>query len=1069
MPISRFFIDRPIFAAVVSLFITIVGGIAYLGLPVTQFPEISPPTITVAATYPGAGAQTVADTVAAVIEQEINGVDGMIYMYSQSTQQGTLSITVTFDVGYDIDKAQVLVQNRVAAAEPRLPEEVRRSGVQVRKNSPDLLLVVHMISPDKTYDQVYISNYAMLNVRDALARIPGVGEVNAFGAREYSMRVWLDPERIAGLNLTAEEILAALRQQNVQVAGGAVGEPPMPNQGAFEQSLQLRGRLIDPREFEEIVIKMGPDARTVKLKDVARVELGAISYNTYGYMDRVPATVLAVTQAPGSDALKTASVVKAAMAQMAPSFPKGLEYRIIYNPTEFIEVSIKALMLTILEAIALVVLVIIIFLQTWRATLVPLLAIPISLIGTCAVMLALGYSINSLTLFGLVLSVGIVVDDAIVVVENVERRLQEGLSPMEAARVTMDEVGTALIAIALVLVAVFVPSAFVGGITGAFFRQFAVTIATATIISVFVSLTLSPSLCARLFKPHQDHDATQHRRKSFGEIIMWPVHAGFRIFNRGFDALANGYARFVRGLSWTAPIMLLIYAGLMASAVMLVRSTPTGFIPATDRGIVTISMTLPPGASVERSNEVFKEANEIILATPGYKHTSGFVGRSGATFSNTSNAAALFSVLEDHSERDRLGLTIDSMTNDIRQRLSAIKEAQVLVFVPPAVRGMGNASGFSMRLQDRQALGSATLYKASQDLIERARQTPGIANIFTTFQISTPQVFVDVDRVKAQMLRVPVGTIFEALRVYMGSAYVNDFNMFGRPYKLVVQADANFRADPDNISRIRVRNADGQMVPLGSLVTFREISGPERVPRFNLFPTVEVNGTATSGVSSGQALDIMQQIATDVLPPGITFEWTDLSYQEKKAGRTGYLIFALSVLFVFLALAAQYESWSLPFSIILIVPMCLLAATFGVWMEGKDINILTQISFVVLIGLASKNAILIVEFARQIEEQGKDVVTATVEACRRRLRPIIMTSLAFTLGVVPLYLATGAGYEMRQALGIAVFWGMIGVTLFGLVFTPVFYITIRKLTIWRQGRRAARRGGPAAVSATPAE
>jgi hydrophobe/amphiphile efflux-1 (HAE1) family protein len=1067
MPISRFFIDRPIFAAVVSLFITIVGGIAYMALPVTQFPEISPPTITVSATYPGAGAQTVADTVAAVIEQEINGVDGMIYMYSQSTQQGTMSITVTFDVGYDIDKAQVLVQNRVAAAEPRLPEEVRRSGVQVRKNSPDLLLVVHMISPDSTYDQVYISNYALLNVRDALARIPGVGEVNAFGAREYSMRVWLDPERIAGLNLTAEEVLVALRQQNAQVAGGSVGEPPMPSQGAFEQSLQLRGRLLEAREFEEIVIKTGSDGRTVKLKDVARVELGAISYNTYGYMDRVPATVLAVTQAPGSDALKTASQVKAAMAQMAPSFPRGLEYRIIYNPTEFIEVSIKALMLTILEAIALVVLVIIIFLQTWRATLVPLLAIPISLIGTCSVMLALGYSINSLTLFGLVLSVGIVVDDAIVVVENVERRLREGLSPMEAARATMDEVGTALIAIALVLVAVFVPSAFVGGITGAFFRQFAVTIATATIISVFVSLTLSPSLAGRLFQPHDDHEGAP-RGKSIVDIVFWPVHAGFRLFNRGFGVLEHGYARFVRGLSWAAPIMLLIYVGLMAAAAMLVMATPTGFIPATDRGIVTISMTLPPGASIERTNEVFNQANEIILGTPGYKHTSGFVGRSGATFSNSSNAAALFSVLENHDERDRLGLTIDSMTADIRQRLSAIKDAQVLVFVPPAVRGMGNASGFSMRLQDRQALGSAALYKASQDLIERANQTPGIANLFTTFQISTPQVFVDVDRVKAQMLRVPVGTIFEALRVYMGSAYVNDFNMFGRPYKLVVQADASFRADPDNISRIRVRNADGQMVPLGSLVTFREISGPERVPRYNLFPTVEINGSAAPGVSSGQALEIMQKIAAETLPPGVTFEWTDLSYQEKKAGRTGYIIFALSVLFVFLALSAQYESWSLPFSIILIVPMCLLAATFGVWMEGKDINILTQISFVVLIGLACKNAILIVEFARQIEEEGKDIVTATVEACRRRLRPIIMTSLAFTLGVVPLYLAKGAGYEMRQALGIAVFWGMIGVTLFGLVFTPVFYIVIRRLTEWRRARRAGRQGH-ATAPATPAE
>jgi hydrophobe/amphiphile efflux-1 (HAE1) family protein len=1056
MQFSRFFIDRPIFAAVVSLFITIVGGIAYMALPVTQFPEISPPTITVSATYPGAGAQTVADTVAAVIEQEINGVDGMIYMYSQSTQQGTLAITVTFDVGYDIDKAQVLVQNRVAAAEPRLPEEVRRSGVKVRKNSPDLLMAIHMLSPDKTYDQVYTSNYALLNVRDALARIPGVGDVYAFGAREYSMRVWLDPERIAALNLTAEEVLNALRQQNAQAAGGALGEPPMPNQGAFEQSLQLRGRLVDAKEFEEIVIKSASEGRTVKLKDVARVELGAISYNTYGYMDRVPATVIVVTQAPGTDALKTASVVKETMAQMGPTFPPGLEYRIIYNPTEFIEVSIRALMLTILEAIALVVLVIIIFLQTWRATLIPLLAIPIALIGTCAVMLALGYSINSLTLFGLVLSVGIVVDDAIVVVENVERRLRDGHSPIEAARLTMDEVGTALIAILLVLVAVFVPSAFIEGITGAFFRQFAVTIAVATIISVFVSMTLSPSLAGRLFKPHVDHDAHDAPRKTLGQKLFLPIHAAFRLFNRGFDWLTRGYVGYVRSLAWASPILLVVYVCLMATAGWLIMRTPTGFIPATDRGAVIVSLSLPPGASIDRTNEVFQQANDIILSTPGYKHTSGYVGRSGTTFTNASNGSAIFAILENHDERTRLGLTIDSMTDDLRKRLAVIQDAQALVFVPPAVRGMGNASGFSMRLQDRLALGSVALFNASQDLIAAVNKEPRIARAFTSFQISTPQIFVDVDRVKAQMLRVPVSAIFEALRIYMGSAYVNDFNMFGRPYRLVIQADASFRADPANVSRIRVRSTDGQMVPLGSLVTFNEVAGPERVPRYNLFPAVEVNGQAAPGISSGQALEIMQKIADDVLPPGVTFEWTDLSYQEKKAGRTGYYIFALSVLFVFLALAAQYESWSLPLAIILIVPMCLLSATFGVWFEGKEINILTQISFVVLIGLASKNAILIVEFARQQEEFGNDVVTATVEACRMRLRPIIMTSLAFTLGVVPLYLATGAGFEMRQALGIAVFWGMIGVTSFGLIFTPVFYIVIRRITLRSKARRAAR-------------
>ncbi len=1043
MRLSRFFIDRPIFAAVISLFLTIIGGIAYVALPITQFPEITPPTITISASYPGASAQTVADTVAAVIEQEVNGVDGMLYMYSQSTADGSLAITVTFEIGYDVDKAQVLVQNRVASAEPRLPEEVRRSGVTVRKNSPDLLLVVHMVSPDKTYDQVYISNFALLNVRDVLARIEGVGGVNAFGAREYSMRVWLDPERIAALRLSAEEVLAALRAQNVQVAGGAIGEPPMQSTGAFQRSLQLKGRLKEPHEFDEIVIKSQADGRTVRLKDVARTELGAINYNTYGYQDRYPATVLVVTQAPGSDALKTASAIKGAMVSLAQTFPKGLEYRIVYNPTEFIEVSIRELNKTIIEAVALVVLVVLLFLQTWRATIIPVVAVPISLIGTCAVMLLLGYSINSLTLFGMVLSVGVVVDDAIVVVENIERRMQEGLSSIEASRLSMDEVGTALIAIALVLTAVFIPTAFVGGITGAFYRQFAVTIATATVISAFVSLTLSPALAAILFKPHAaDHGG----RLGIGGLIMWPVKAFFRAFNWGFDRLARGYGALVRGLARIAPVLLLVYVGLVGLAGWLVMKTPTGFIPATDRGIVIVSLTLPAGASIERTDRVMKEVNEIVLATPGYKHTSGYAGRSGATFTNASNAAAVFCVLDDHAEREKKGLTIHTMTAELRRRLSVIQEANIIVIVPPAVRGIGNASGFSMRLQDRLGIGSEELSRAAQELIRTANATPGIQNTFTTFQTLTPQIFVDVDRVKAQMLRVPLSNIFEALRIYMGSAYVNDFNMFGRTYRVTAQADGNFRLDADNVSRIRVRNADGNMVPLGTLVTFKEVAGPERVPRYNLFPTVEIQGTSAPGISSGQALALMQDVAAQSLPEGVTFEWTDLSFQEKRAGRTGYYIFALSVLFVFLALAAQYESWSLPLAIILIVPMCLLSATFGVWLHGQDINILTQIAFVVLIGLAAKNAILIVEFARQLEEQGRDAVTAAVEACRLRLRPILMTSLAFTLGVLPLYWATGAGAEMRQALGIAVFWGMIGVTLFGLIFTPVFYVVIRRLT-----------------------
>ena len=1064
MRLSRFFIDRPIFAAVLSLFVTIIGAIAYMGLAVTQFPEITPPTISVTANYPGASAATVADTVAAVIEQEVNGVDGMLYMYSQSTADGVMTLTVTFEIGYDVDKAQVLVQNRVASADPRLPEEVRRNGVTVRKNSPDLLLVVHMVSPDKTYDQVYISNYALLNVRDVLARVEGAGSVFAFGAREYSMRVWLDPERVAALGLSAEEVTAALRQQNVQVAGGSVGEPPMAQQGAFQQSLQLKGRLKDPKEFDEIVIKSTADGRTVRLKDVARTELGAISYNTYGYQDRHPATVLVVTQAPGSDALKSANAIKATMAELSKNFPKGLEYRIVYNPTEFIEVSIRELYKTILEAVVLVVLVVLLFLQTWRATIIPVVAVPISLIGTCAMMLALGYSINTLTLFGLVLAVGIVVDDAIVVVENIERRLKEGLSPLEASRLSMDEVGTALIAIALVLSAVFIPTAFVGGITGAFYRQFAVTIATATIISAFVSLTLSPALAALLFKPHDD--GSQPRRKSFGATLMRPVHWFFDAFNRVFDRFANGYAALVRQSARVSGVMLVAFAGFVGLAGWLVATTPSGFIPATDRGIVIVSLTLPPGASIERTHTLMKEVNEIILATPGFKHTSGYAGRSGATFTNASNAAAIFTVLESHEARDEKGLNLTAMVADLRRRLAGLQDATAIVIVPPVVRGMGNASGFAMRLQDKMGIGSQELSQIAQDLIRTANSTPGIQNTFTTFQAVTPQIFVDIDRDKAQMLRVPLNNVFEALRIYMGSAYVNDFNMFGRTWRVTAQADGVFRLDADNVNRIKVRNGDGQMVPLGSLVRFREIVGPERVPRYNLFPTVEVQGSSAPGVSSGQALAIMTDVAARTLPEGVTFEWTDLSFQEKRAGRTGYYIFALSVLFVFLALAAQYESWSLPLAIILIVPMCLLSATAGVRFHGQDINILTQIAFVVLIGLAAKNAILIIEFARQLEDRGYELVEAAVEACRLRLRPILMTSLAFTLGVLPLYWAKGAGAEMRQALGLAVFWGMIGVTFFGLIFTPVFYIVIRRLTMRKASPEAAR---PGSFATHPAE
>ena len=1036
MRLSHFFIVRPIFASVLALVTMIVGAIAYGVLPVSQFPEIVPPAVSVSASYSGASAETVADTVAAVIEQEVNGVEGMIYMYSQSTSDGGYSLRVTFDIGTDVDKAQVLVQNRVSEALARLPEEVRRSGVTVRKNTPDLLLVVHLVSPDGTYDQVYTSNYALLNVRDELARIPGVAAVNMFGAREYSMRVWLEPERIAALNAAAEEVLAALRQQNVQVAGGALGQPPLPDSGAFQVSLQLRGRLAQADEFESVILKTGQDGQIVRLKDVGRVELGALNYATYGYQDRFPATVMVVTQEPGSNAISTANAIKEEMARISQTFPTGLDYRIIYNPTEFIEVSISALYLTILEAVGLVVLVVILFLQTWRAAVIPLAAIPVSLIGTFAVMQAFGFSINMLTLFGLVLSVGIVVDDAIVVVENVERKLAEGMAPAQAAHATMDEVGRALIAIALVLTAVFVPTAFLGGVTGQFYRQFAVTVATATVISAFNSLTLSPALAALLLRPHVD----EH-----GSALAHPLRFLFGGFNRGFEAFSRGYGRLVAASVRHVPAMMLVYIGLIGLAGWLIAVTPAGFIPKMDRGFLIVSLQLPAGASLARTDEVVRRANEMILAAPGVKHTSGYSGRSGATFTNATNAGAIFVIMEDADKRAVTRLDAETIAADLRRRLGEIMEAQSFVFIPPPVRGAGGQSGFSMRLQDRANLGADEFGRIAQDFIAAANAHPKIANVFTTYATATPQLYVDVDRDKAQMLKVPIGTVFEALRLYLGSAYVNDFNMFGRTFRVTAQADAAYRFEREDVGKIRVRNEAGQMVPLSSLVTFREIAGPDRVPRYNLFPTVEVNGSGKPGVSSGEALQIMAELASRELPQGVTYEWTDLSYQESKAGRTGYYVFALSVLFVFLALAAQFESWALPFIIMLIVPMCLLSALTGVWASGQDINILTQIAFVVLIGLAAKNAVLIVEFARQLEDRGRDVASAAVEAARLRLRPIIMTSLAFTLGVVPLYVATGPGAELRVALGTAVFWGMIGVTAFGLLFTPAFYVMIRSL------------------------
>ncbi len=1037
MRFSQTFISRPIFATVLALLIVILGGIGFLGLPVAHYPEIAPPAVVVNARYPGANAETVAKTVAAVIEQEVNGVEDMLYMTSQSTADGSMSLVVTFAIGTDLDRAQVQVQNRVAIAEPRLPEEVRRSGITVRKNLSDLLMVIHMISKSDRYDQLYLSNYALLQIQDELARIKGVGGIRIFGGRDYSMRVWLDPGRLASLGLTAQDVVAAISRENVQVAGGALAEPPVAGDQAFQIKLQLLGRLSDPAQFENIVVKSGEDGRLTHLKDVARIELGALSYTTNGYLDGERAVVVAVTQLPGANALATANGVKAAMDRLAKDFPQGIEHRVVYNPTDFIARSIEELVKTILEAVVLVVLVVLLFLQTWRATVIPLVAIPVSLIGTFAAMAAFGYSINNLTLFGLVLATGIVVDDAIVVVENVERRLRSGLSAEAAARATMNEVGTALVSIALVLCAVFVPAAFLGGIAGQFYRQFALTIAVATVISAFISLTLSPALCAILLHRH-DGDG----RSRFNPVRL--ARGLFRAFNHAFDATASAYSRLVRTLTKQTMALLLIYAGLIALTASLFLSVPKGFIPSQDKGYLIVAFQLPSGASLARTDEAMARFGKAVRETPGVAHTASFAGFSGATFTSASNAGAMFVVLEDYRERARKGLTFGQIYGMLAGKAAQVQEGLVFVIPPPPVHGVGTGGGFQMYVQDRGGIGLPALAQATYALMGAANQTPGLRQVFTSFFISTPQLYVDVDRARAKILNVPLENIFETLRINLGSTYVNDFNLFGRTYRATVQADARFRLTEADVARLKVRSADGAMVPLGSLVTFRSTAGPDRVPRYNLFPAVELNGN-TAGISSGEAIAKMEDLAGRILPEGVSFAWTGLSFQEKTGGGTAVFVFGLSVLFAFLALAAQYESWTLPLAIILIVPMCLLAALGGVTTHALDVNILTEVGFIVLVGLAAKNAILVVEFARQLEDQGRSTVDAAIEACRLRLRPIIMTSLAFTLGVLPLYVAGGAGAEMRQALGTAVFFGMLGVTAFGLIFTPVFYVSVRKL------------------------
>jgi multidrug efflux pump len=1044
MRISHFFIDRPIFASVVSIVFIILGGVAFLRLPVAQYPEIQPPIINVSGQYPGANADVIASTVVAPIEEQINGVENMLYMSSNSNGDGRFTIQVTFDIGTNLDIAQVQVQNRVGIAAPRLPQDVRQIGVNVVKSSPDLMLVVHIYSPDRSRDPLYVSNYANLEIKDTLTRVDGVGSLTIFGERAYAMRIWLDPHRLQSVNLTATDVTIALQAQNIQVASGVLNQPPVDTPGAFQIPVQTLGRLADPDEFANIVVKTTPQA-VVRLKDIARIELAAQDYASGSYLNRDPAVAMAVFQRPGSNALQTAKAIRATMQTLAKRFPPGISYAIVYDPTQFIEQSVEAVQETILEAILLVVLVVILFLQTWRAAIIPLVAIPISLIGTFFFMALFGFSLNNLSLFGLVLAVGIVVDDAIVVVENVERNIAAGLSPREASKRSMDEVGGALIAIALVLCAVFVPSAFIAGISGQFYRQFALTIVGATIISLVVSLTLSPALCTLLLKPHGEQ---HHSRWSA------PIRGFFRQFNRGFDAVVRGYSWLTTRVVRYAAIMLVLYAGILAFGLNEFRKTPMGFIPMVDRGYIIVATQLPPGAALFRTDEVNRRIVDIALKTPGVLGAMNIVGFSGATFTNAPNSGAVFLVLDSFAKRaGDPEQSASGLQRKLYREFAAIQEAQVLVILPPPVAGIGNAGGFRMMIEDRSGRGSAALQGAVQAMMNKAAETTGVQQVFSLFDTRTPQLYLEIDRTKAQLLGVRTPEVFSALQMYLGSSYVNDFNLFGRTFRVIAQAQSDYRADPKDVLAIRVRNSEGDTVPLGSFTTVRDISGPYRVPRYNLYPAAELDGAAAPGYSQGQAIAIMQRMAAETLPEGFAYEWTTLAFLQLRAGDTAIFAFLLAVMFVFLVLAAQYESLMLPLAVIMIVPMCLIASIVGVVMRGQDNNILTQVGFIVLIALAAKNAILIVEFAKQLEDRGRDKFAAAVEAARLRLRPILMTSFAFIFGVTPLVWAVGAGAELRQTLGTAVFAGMIGVTFFGVIFTPVFYVVTRWIAEHLRRRR----------------
>ncbi|HEY1953238.1 MAG TPA: efflux RND transporter permease subunit [Gemmatimonadaceae bacterium] len=1037
MRFSRFFIDRPIFAVVISLVILAGGLIAVTRLPISEYPEVTPPTITVTAIYPGANPTVLAQTVATPLEDAINGVEHMLYMSSSSTADGTVNLTVTFEIGTNADLAQVQVQNRVSQALARLPEEVRALGVITQKRSPDITMVVHLFSPDKRYDPVYLRNYAVLNVRNELSRIPGAGQVIVFGAGDYAMRVWLDPERVASHGLSAGDVVNSIREQNLQVAAGTVGAPPMNDPVAYQLTVNAHGRLADEKEFGNIIVKTGADGQITRLRDVARIELGAGTFGLRSLLDNDPAVAIVVFQAPGSNALALSSGVRARMAELKTRFPQGIDWSSVYDPTLFVRDSIREVIITLLLATMMVVIVVVLFLQTWRASIIPLVAVPISIVGTFAVMLSTGFSINTLSLFGLVLAIGIVVDDAIVVVENVERHIEEGLSPLDASHKAMEEVSGPIIAIALVLCAVFVPVAFISGLTGQFYRQFALTIAFSTLISAFNSLTLSPALAAVLLKPRGAPDDALTR--GINRWLGWL----FGPFNRTFKRGSTGYGRVVQRVTHRAPFALALYGGLVLVGILGFSRVPKGFVPSQDKRYLVAIAQLPDAASLDRTEAVVRRMTDIALKQPGVEHAVEFPGLSINGFANKPNAGIIFLGLKPFEERKSSDLKSAAIIAALNQKFAGIQDAFVAVFPPPAVNGLGAIGGFKMMVEDKAGLGDSTLYATAQSVLGRAYQTPGLAGQFSSFQINVPQLFADVDRDKAKQLGIHLNDLFSTLQIYLGSQYINDFNKFGRTYQVIAQADAPYRSSAENITQLKVRSASGEMVPLGSLLTMKQSYGPDQVTHYNGYPAADISGSAAPGVSAGTAVQTMEALASQTLPNGIGYEWTELTYQQKLAGNTAVFVFPLCILLVFLVLAAQYESWSLPLVIVLIVPMTLVSAIGGVWLTRGDNNVFTQIGLLVLVGLACKNAILIVEFARDLERQGKNRFQAALEAARIRLRPILMTSFAFIAGVVPLIIASGAGAEMRRVMGIAVFSGMLGVTFLGLLFTPLFYVLVR--------------------------